>query len=73
MKPCLVKSQDDWFLERKTRLKSFGKHLCEILNFIRKHNILHNKSNIEKKLIAQAKKQPLSWDKCPFHHYIGTF
>ena len=24
-------------------------------------------------LIAQAKKQPLSWDTCPFHHYIGTF
>ena len=24
-------------------------------------------------LFAQAKKQPLSWDICPFHHYIGTF
>ena len=24
-------------------------------------------------LIAQAKKQPISWDTCPFHHYIGTF
>ena len=24
-------------------------------------------------LIAQAKKQPISWDICPFHHYIGTF
>ena len=27
----------------------------------------------EYELIAQAKKQPLSEDKCPFHHYIGTF
>ena len=24
-------------------------------------------------LIAQAKKQPISLDICPFHHYIGTF
>ena len=24
-------------------------------------------------LVAQAKKQPISRDICPFHHYIGTF
>ena len=24
-------------------------------------------------LIAQAKNQPIRWDACPFHHYIGTF
>ena len=27
----------------------------------------------ECKLIAQAKKQPISLEICPFHHYIGTF
>ena len=27
----------------------------------------------EYELNAQAKKQPISWDICPFHHYIGTF
>ena len=27
----------------------------------------------EYELIAQAKKQPVSLDICPFHHCIGTF
>ena len=26
----------------------------------------------EYELIAPANKQPISWDICPFHHYIGT-